>query len=133
MDEDIAESIVPEARPETRPEIRPETRPEIRPETRPEIRPETSIGLLTQEIISLMAAGEVIDSVSAVVRELIENALDAGASRIAVSLWPDQWKISVADNGTGMAAADLQRAAVAHATSKISTRPDLLNVRSFRI
>ena len=85
---------------------------------------------LTQEIVSLMAAGEVIDSLSAVVRELVENALDAGADRIAVSLWPEQWKIRVADNGSGMALADLQQAAVAHATSKISTRPDLLNVRS---
>lgn len=85
---------------------------------------------LTQEIISLMAAGEVIDSLCAVVRELVENALDAGADRIAVSLWPDQWKVRVADNGSGIALADLHKAAVAHTTSKISTRPDLLNVRS---
>ena len=47
-----------------------------------------------------MAAGEVIDSVSAVVRELVENALDAGATRISVSLYGlSQWKIRVADNG----------------------------------
>ncbi|MEO0771532.1 MAG: DNA mismatch repair endonuclease MutL, partial [Cyanobacteria bacterium J06649_4] len=85
---------------------------------------------LAQEVISLMAAGEVIDSLAAVVRELVENALDAGATRISVSLWPQQWQVRVADNGTGMALADLQRAAIAHATSKISTRPDLLNVRS---
>ncbi|MFK8186053.1 MAG: DNA mismatch repair endonuclease MutL, partial [Phormidesmis sp.] len=85
---------------------------------------------LSQEIVSLMAAGEVIDSLAAVVRELIENALDAGATRIAISLWPEQWRVRVADNGAGMAIADLQQAAIAHATSKISTRPDLLNVRS---
>ena len=91
---------------------------------------QTPIQPLTQEIVSLMAAGEVIDSLSAVVRELVENALDAGADRIALSLWPEQWKIRVADNGSGMALADLQQAAIAHATSKISTRPDLLNVRS---
>ncbi len=91
---------------------------------------QTVIQPLTQEIISLMAAGEVIDSLSAVVRELIENALDAGASRISVSLWPEQWQIRVADNGAGMRLADLHQAAQAHATSKISTRPDLLNVRS---
>ncbi len=89
-----------------------------------------SIQPLAQEIISLMAAGEVIDSISAVVRELVENALDAGATRISVSLWPEQWQIRVADNGTGMTLVDLQQAAVAHATSKISSRPDLLNVRS---
>jgi len=85
---------------------------------------------LSQEIVSLMAAGEVIDSLAAVVRELVENALDAGASRVSVSLWPEQWRVRVADNGAGMARADLQQAAIAHATSKISTRPDLLSVRS---
>ena len=85
---------------------------------------------LAPDIVHLMAAGEVIDSLAATVRELIENALDAGATRIAVSLWPQQWQVRVADNGVGMALADLQQAAAAHATSKISTRPDLLNVRS---
>lgn len=85
---------------------------------------------LTLDVISLMAAGEVIDSLAAVVRELVENALDAGATRIAVSLWPEQWQAQVADNGAGMSLANLQQAAIAHATSKISTRPDLLNVRS---
>ncbi len=85
---------------------------------------------LSPEVVSLMAAGEVIDSLAAVVRELVENALDAGATRIAVSLWPEQWQVRVADNGAGMNRANLQQAAVAHATSKISTRPDLLNVRS---
>ncbi|MEL7353922.1 MAG: DNA mismatch repair endonuclease MutL [Cyanobacteria bacterium P01_A01_bin.116] len=90
----------------------------------------TRIEPLAQEVISLMAAGEVIDSLAAVVRELVENALDAGATRISVSLWPQQWQVRVADNGTGMALANLQQAAIAHATSKISTRPDLLNVRS---
>jgi DNA mismatch repair protein MutL len=85
---------------------------------------------LTQELVYLMAAGEVIDSLAAVVRELVENALDAGASRITVSLWPQRWQVRVSDNGLGMDLADLRQAALAHATSKISTRPDLLNVRS---
>ncbi|MEL6159770.1 MAG: DNA mismatch repair endonuclease MutL [Cyanobacteria bacterium J06623_5] len=85
---------------------------------------------LALDVVHLMAAGEVVDSLAAVVRELVENALDAGATRIAVSLWPQRWQVSVADNGAGMGPADLQQAAVAHATSKISTRPDLLNIRS---
>lgn len=95
-----------------------------------EMQTASQIQPLAPDIVHLMAAGEVIDSLAAIVRELIENALDAGATRIAVSLWPQQWQVRVADNGAGMALADLQRAAVAHATSKISTRPDLLNVRS---
>ncbi|PZO14206.1 MAG: DNA mismatch repair endonuclease MutL [Leptolyngbya foveolarum] len=77
-----------------------------------------------------MAAGEVIDSLAAVVRELVENALDAKATRISVGLWPERWQVRVADNGEGMTLSDLKQAAIAHATSKISTRPDLLNVRS---
>ncbi len=85
---------------------------------------------LAQDIVYLMAAGEVIDSLAAVVRELIENALDAGATRISVSLWPGRWQVQVADNGCGMDLSNLKQAAVAHATSKISTRPDLLNIQS---
>ena len=85
---------------------------------------------LAPDVVSLMAAGEVIDSLAAVVRELVENALDAGATRITVSVWPQRWQVRVTDNGTGMDEADLRQAAIAHATSKISTRPDLLNVRS---
>ncbi|MEL6938788.1 MAG: DNA mismatch repair endonuclease MutL [Cyanobacteria bacterium J06598_1] len=90
----------------------------------------SAIQTLQPEVVSLMAAGEVIDSLAAVVRELVENALDAGATRIAVSVWPERWQVRVADNGIGMDEADLRQAAIAHATSKISTRPDLLNVRS---
>jgi len=85
---------------------------------------------LDEEIVHLMAAGEVIDSLAAVVRELVENALDAKATRISVSLWPERWQVRVADNGNGMTLSDLNQAAIAHATSKISTRPDLLNIRS---
>ncbi|MEM9149934.1 MAG: DNA mismatch repair endonuclease MutL, partial [Cyanobacteria bacterium P01_F01_bin.3] len=90
----------------------------------------SSIQPLSPDVISLMAAGEVIDSLAAVVRELVENALDAGATRMTVSVWPQRWQVRVTDNGMGMDEADLQQAAIAHATSKISTRPDLLNVRS---
>lgn len=85
---------------------------------------------LADDIVHLMAAGEVIDSLAAVVRELVENALDASATRISVSLWPQRWEVRVTDNGSGMTRDDLDRAATAHATSKISTRPDLLNIRS---
>ncbi len=97
---------------------------------RSEIHKRGRILPLAQDIVYLMAAGEVIDSLSAVVRELIENALDAGATRISVSLWPSRWRVQVADNGCGMDLSDLKQAAIAHATSKISTRPDLLNVQS---
>lgn len=81
-------------------------------------------------MVSLIAAGEVIDSLAAVVRELSENALDAGATRIVIHLWPAAWRVRVADNGTGMADADLEQAATAHSTSKIRTCEDLSQIQS---
>lgn len=77
-----------------------------------------------------MAAGEVIDSLSAVVRELVENALDAGATRISVSIWADQWRVRVSDNGAGMTLENLQQAALPHTTSKIRDRADLQTIQS---
>ena len=90
----------------------------------------SSIQPLPQEIVSLIAAGEVIDSLAAVVRELAENALDAGATRITIDLWPQSWRVRVADNGCGMAFEDLSQAAVAHTTSKIRGRDDLTQIQS---
>ena len=85
---------------------------------------------LSQDVISLIAAGEVIDSLAAVVRELSENALDAGATRISIHLWPDLWRVRVTDNGAGMGREDLEQAATAHSTSKIRTCDDLSQIQS---
>jgi DNA mismatch repair protein MutL len=82
------------------------------------------------DVVHLIAAGEVIDSLAAVVRELVENSIDAGATRITVSLWADQWRIHVADNGAGMDLEALKQAALPHTTSKIHDRQDLWNIRS---
>jgi DNA mismatch repair protein MutL len=89
---------------------------------------EIAIQPLPIEVVNLIAAGEVIDSLAAVVRELAENALDAGATRITIALWPQHWRIHVTDNGSGMSLTDLQAAATAHSTSKIRDRQDLLAV-----
>ncbi|HEY9604330.1 MAG TPA: DNA mismatch repair endonuclease MutL, partial [Allocoleopsis sp.] len=89
-----------------------------------------SIQALPKEVVNLIAAGEVIDSLAAVVRELVENALDAGAMRIVVSVWSDQWRVRVADNGIGMDWENLQKAASAHSTSKIRNRDDLWKITS---
>ncbi|MCJ8278979.1 MAG: DNA mismatch repair protein MutL, partial [Rivularia sp. ALOHA_DT_140] len=53
----------------------------------------STIQTLPSEVVHLIAAGEVIDSFAAVVRELIENSLDAGATRIVVSVHPQQWRV----------------------------------------
>jgi DNA mismatch repair protein MutL len=88
------------------------------------------IGTLPTDVVHLMAAGEVIDSLAAVVRELSENAIDAGATRITVNVWAEQWRVQVADNGRGFSFADLQQAAAPHSTSKIKTCDDLWHITS---
>ncbi|MGB5972452.1 MAG: DNA mismatch repair endonuclease MutL, partial [Nodosilinea sp.] len=85
---------------------------------------------LPGEVVHSIAAGEVIDSLAAAVRELVENALDAQATHIAVALWPDQRRVQVADNGIAMALDDLHQAAVPHSTSKIRSQADLWRVNS---
>lgn len=88
------------------------------------------IQTLPTEVVHLIAAGEVIDCLAAVVRELVENSLDAGATRIVVSVWGQQWRVRVADNGCGMKLADLKQAATAHSTSKIRNCEDLWQINS---
>lgn len=90
----------------------------------------SSIQTLPSEVVHLIAAGEVIDSLAAVVRELVENSLDAGATRIVISLCPEHWRVRVADNGCGMGLVDLQQAAAAHSTSKIRSCEDLWKITS---
>jgi len=85
---------------------------------------------LPEDVVHLIAAGEVIDSLAAVVRELAENALDAGATRITVSVWVEQWRVRVADNGLGMSLDDLTQAATPHSTSKIRDHQDLWQIAS---
>ncbi len=89
-----------------------------------------SIEILSKEVISLIAAGEVINSLAAVVRELVENAIDAGADRISISIYPEVWRVQVADNGHGITQADLSLCSQAHSTSKIRTHEDLWRVTS---
>lgn len=84
---------------------------------------------LPLEVINQITAAEVIDSAAAVVRELGENAIDAQATRVTVRVTQDH-SIEVTDNGCGMELADLERAALAHSTSKVSSLSDLKTIRS---
>jgi DNA mismatch repair protein MutL len=77
-------------------------------------------------MINMIAAGEVIERPASVVKELMENSIDAGATKITVSIEDGGKKlISITDNGSGMDAEDLARAFQPHTTSKITTSSDL--------
>lgn len=84
---------------------------------------------LDAEVARKIAAGEVIDRPNAIVRELMDNAVDSGASEISVEInGGGIEKIRVIDNGCGMTKDDLENCARPHATSKISTETDLLRL-----
>ena len=92
---------------------------------------EPRIHLLDDTSINKIAAGEVIDRPSSVVKELVENSLDAGASRIEIEIEAGGvGKIRVTDDGCGMSEQEVRLAVLRHATSKIRCSDDLFTVAS---
>ncbi len=90
------------------------------------------IKILDDETVKLIAAGEVVERPASVVKELIENSLDAGAKKIDVSIKNGgKTLISVKDNGTGMSKEDALLSIEKHATSKISGKEDLNRIRTY--
>ena len=85
---------------------------------------------LDKNLINQIAAGEVIERPASVVKELVENSIDAGATRISVSIENECRNIRVADNGCGIDAEDITLAFSKHATSKIKNVDDLYSIHT---
>ncbi|HBD42167.1 MAG TPA: DNA mismatch repair protein MutL, partial [Bacteroidetes bacterium] len=84
---------------------------------------------MSPELANKIAAGEVVQRPASVVKELLDNAIDAGATRIVVRLdAAGKERIQVEDNGCGMSPVDLQLCLEAHATSKIKAVEDLQSI-----
>ena len=90
-----------------------------------------SIQVLDQETINKIAAGEVIERPSSVVKELVENAIDAGATAVTIEIKDGGISfIRITDNGSGISKDDIPMAFLRHSTSKIKSIEDLMNVSS---
>ena len=85
---------------------------------------------LSVNLINQIAAGEVIERPASVVKELVENSIDAGATRIEISISNECRNIRIADNGCGIHPEDIELAFTKHATSKLTDEASLFNIET---
>lgn len=90
----------------------------------------SKIKQLSKNLINQIAAGEVIERPASIVKELVENSIDAGAKRVEIEISNECRDIRIADNGSGINKDDVALAFTRHATSKIETQDDLWNINT---
>lgn len=89
------------------------------------------INILSTDVFNKISAGEVVERPASIIKELVENAIDAGANKIEIEITDGGLKeIIVTDNGSGIESDDVEKAFMPHATSKIKTAEDLENISS---
>lgn len=89
----------------------------------------SKINILKPELFNKIAAGEVVEKPASIVKELVENSIDAGATKVNIQIYDGGiTKIIVSDNGSGILPDDLEPAFMPHATSKIANENDLYNI-----
>ena len=89
------------------------------------------INILSEEVFNKISAGEVVERPASIVKELVENAIDAGANKIGIEIFEGGIKqIIISDNGSGIEPEDVDKAFMPHATSKIKSTEDLENIAS---
>ena len=89
------------------------------------------IRILDESVSNAIAAGEVVENPTSMIKELIENSLDAGSKEIKLEVWNGGLDIFISDSGCGMSKEDLLLSIERHATSKIFTKDDLFNIRTY--
>lgn len=87
--------------------------------------------ILNKEVSDIIAAGEVVENPASLVKELVENSLDAGATNIKIEISNGGREVRVSDNGEGMSSSDLEICTLRHATSKISKKEDLFKLSTY--
>ena len=92
----------------------------------------SKIAQLSEHVANMIAAGEVVERPASVIKELLENAIDAGASSVTVNFTNGgRDMIQIVDNGCGMSPTDARMAFECHATSKIATLDDIYALHTF--
>lgn len=89
------------------------------------------IKILDEAVANIIAAGEVVENPASMIKELIENSLDAGADSIFIEVENGGKYVKISDNGEGMNLDDLYLSIERHSTSKISTKEDIFNLKSY--